>query len=256
MFKKILIVNILLLGSVIVSIAQQYEKLRVAVFEPFSSSLAIDGVTKEAVRELISSTFFNTGKYTLVERALLQQVLKEQIMSNSDVIDDSQATELGRLVGANKIILSVISMVGERIMLSIKVIDAKTAAVELQKAKVVGSNDLLDAVEPLTLELLGVKSNIVTTVTTQNNNLETVFACGLEIQKYDLYERKVKYDDVVIPAGWRLPTRDELKCMCKEQRKIGNLKTNSWSNYFTGELNKRWNEIYIWQKDQVTSKTK
>ena len=261
--KKFLIVNILLLGSII-TIAQQGEKLRVAVFDPSSSSVAIDGGTKEAVRELISSTFVNTGKYIMVERAALQQVIKEQKMSNTDEFDESQATELGRLANANKVILSVVSMVGGRNMLSIKVIDVKTATVELQKTKLVSSNDLLDAVEPLTLELLGEKPSAVTTVTqsqpkkedkkpekntpaapVQNDNSETIFACGLEIQRYDLYTEKVKYEEVSIPSGWRLPTRDELKCMCKEKKKIGHFKTNSFSNYFTGEFNRRGNKIYI-----------
>lgn len=43
-------------------------------------------------------------------------------------------------------------------MLSIKVIDVKTATVDQQKTKIVSSNDLLDIVEPLTLELLGEKA--------------------------------------------------------------------------------------------------
>ncbi len=51
-------------------------------------------------------------------------------------------------------------------MLSIKIIDVMTASIDKQKTKIVSSNDLLDAVEPLTLEMLGeeavyVKQNTV-----------------------------------------------------------------------------------------------
>jgi hypothetical protein len=134
---------------------QQEQKLRVAVFDPSSSGTAIDEGTKVAVRELISSTFVNTGKYTIVERSLLDRVMKEQAFSNTDVVDESQATELGRLAGANKVVLSVVTLVGGRNMLSVKVIDVQTATVDQQKTKIVSSNDLLDVVEPLTLELLG-----------------------------------------------------------------------------------------------------
>jgi len=158
MFRKFLVTSALLLA--IFSIKAQDEKaqdgkLRVAVFDPTSSSVAIDEGTRDAVRELISTAFVNTGKYSIVERSLLQQVMKEQKISNTDAFDESQATELGRLAGANKVVLSVVSLVGGRNMLSIKLIDVKTATIDLQKIKIVNSNDLLDVVEPLTLELLG-----------------------------------------------------------------------------------------------------
>jgi len=136
-------------------LAQEDQKLRVAVFDPTSSSVAIDGGTIEAVRELVSSVFVNTGKYTMVERSMLQQIMKEQKMSNTDAFDESQATELGKLAGANKVVLSVVSMVGGRNMLSIKIIDVQTATIDQQKTKIVGTNDLLEAIEPLALELLG-----------------------------------------------------------------------------------------------------
>jgi hypothetical protein len=134
----------------------QEEKLRVAVFDPTSSGTAIDEGSKVAVRELVSSAFVNTGKYNIVERSLLEKVMKEQEFSNSGVVDDSQATEIGKLAGAHKVVLSVVTLVGGRNMLSIKVIDVKTATIDQQKTRLVQTNDLLDVVEPLTLELLGV----------------------------------------------------------------------------------------------------
>jgi len=167
--------TVLCMLVIALALQAQNDKLRVAVFDPTSSSTSIDSGTKEAVREIVSSTFVNTGKYIMVERSLLQQVMKEQKFSNTDVVDESQATELGRLAGANKVVLSVVSLVGGRNMLSIKVIDVKTATIDQQKTKVVSSNDLLDFVEPLTLELLGEKASTGTVVQsssstpTQNN---------------------------------------------------------------------------------------
>ena len=133
-------------------------KLRVAVFDPSSSGTPIDEGTKVAVREIISSTLVNTGKYNIVERSLLQQIMKEQEFSNTDVVDDSQATQLGKLAGANKVVLSVITLVGGRNMLSIKIIDVQTATIDQQTTKMVTSNDMLDFVEPLTFEVLGEKA--------------------------------------------------------------------------------------------------
>ncbi len=127
---------------------------RVAIFDPTSSGTSIDEGTKVAIREIISSTIVNIGDYNIVERSMLEKVMQEQSFSNSGVVDDSQATEIGKLAGANKVIVSVITMTGGRNMLSIKMIDVKTASVERQKVKVVTSGELLDIIEPMTLSLI------------------------------------------------------------------------------------------------------
>ena len=137
------------------SLQAQNDRLRIAIFDPTSSGTGIDEGTKLAVREIISSAFVNTGKYTIVERSLLEKVMNEQMFSNSGAVDDSQASEIGRLAGANKIVLSVITLAGGRNMLSIKLVDVNTASVERQKTQVITSHELLDVVEPLTMELMG-----------------------------------------------------------------------------------------------------
>lgn len=133
----------------------QDERLRIAVFDPTSSGTSIDEGTKIAIRELISSTIVNTGRHSIVERSLLEKVMQEQSFSNSGAVDDSQMTEIGKLAGANKIIVSVVTLTGGRNMLSVKMIDVMTANVERQKVKIVTSGELLDIVEPMTLELIG-----------------------------------------------------------------------------------------------------
>ena len=133
----------------------QNDKVRLAVFDPTSSGTGIDEGTRMAVREIISSTFVNTGKYTIVERSLIEKIMQEQKFSISGAVEDSQATEIGKILGANKIVLSVISLAGGRNVLSIKLVDVQTANVERQKTQVITSNELLNVVEPLTLQLMG-----------------------------------------------------------------------------------------------------
>lgn len=144
----------------ILSAGAQEDKLRIAVFDPSSSGTSIDEGTKIAIREIISSTIVNTGTHSIVERSLLEKVMQEQSFSNSGVVDDNQMTEIGKLAGANKIIVSVVTLTGGRNMLSIKMIDVKTANVERQKVKVVTSGELLDAVEPMTLSLIGMETPV------------------------------------------------------------------------------------------------
>jgi len=220
MFKKILIVSALFLGSVAVISAQ--EKLRVAVFDPSSSGTNVDEGTKVAVREIISSTFVNTGKYIMVERSLLTTIMKEQKFSNTDVVDESQATKLGKLAGANKVVLSVISLVGGRNMLSIKIIDVQTATIEQQKTKIVSSNDLLDFVELLTLETMGELAN---NKVSSNTNTTSNSASGVSMQTNDVFTVFPGFGFMVINNGLGKGTWLEAKNTCAELNRGG---FNDW----------------------------
>ena len=130
------------------------DKIRVAVFDPVSGGNGIDAGTVIAIREIIGSTIVNTGEYSLVERSMLESVMEEQAFTNSGIVDDTQATEIGKLAGANKVVVSVITAVAGHNMLSIKMIDVETATVEKQRVKVVAPEDLLFTVEPLTASLI------------------------------------------------------------------------------------------------------
>ncbi|MDR1415995.1 MAG: CsgG/HfaB family protein [Prevotellaceae bacterium] len=262
------------------ALSAQGQKLRVAVFDPTSSGAAVDEGTKVAVREIISSTFVNTGKYTIVERSLLDKVMKEQAFSNSDVVDESQATELGRLAGANKVVLSVVTLVSGRNMLSVKIIDVQTATVDQQKTKIVSSSDLLDVVEPLTLELMGEEATKAAPGGAQVSSTPLAAAqikvasqatsCGCEVQAKDamqnlsvysvndklgqMHKAAKKAGDIVTPIelwpkalssfcpeGWRVPTFTELQCMYQEKGKIGGF--DNGECYYSSKINTR-----IWYK--------
>lgn len=180
---------LLLLGITmsIVNLNAQESKIKVAVLDPTTSGIAMDEGTKLAVQELISSSLVNTGKFTIVERSMIDKIVKEQSFQNSDIADNSQATAIGKLSGASKVFLSAVSLVGGRNMLSIKIIDVETATIEQQKTKIVNSSDLLDIVEPLTLELIGAKTNSsYTTITQQHNSSTNLESPQTQIIRYEL----------------------------------------------------------------------
>jgi len=162
--------------AVCFSLHAQNEKLRVAVLDTSTSGATIDEGTRIAIREIISSTFVNTGKYTIVERSMVERVMQEQKFSTSGAVDDSQASLIGRLAGANKVVLSVITLVGDRNMLSIKLVDVNTASVEKQKIQVIKTNEVLIVVEPMTMELMNEEAtlNQQTPISTNTNTKQTI----------------------------------------------------------------------------------
>ena len=162
------IVFLCLFTVALFSLQAQNEKLRVAVFDPTSSGTGIDEGTRMAVREIISSTFVNTGKYIIVERSLIERVMQEQQFTNSGAVDDSQASEIGRLAGANKIVLTVVAQAGNNTLLSVKLVDVNSASVEKQKTQMMGANQILDFVEPITKDLIK-EISVEPAITNQQN---------------------------------------------------------------------------------------
>jgi hypothetical protein len=199
--------------------AQKSTILRVAVLDP--SAIGIDEGTKIMVREMISSVFVNTGKYSIVERSLLDKIMKEQAFSHTDAVDESQATQLGKLAGAQKVVLSIITRADSRNMLSIKIIDVQTATVEKQKAKVIDRYALLDEITPLTQELLGERVAQATpmqiTVLSSTNVKTSAYERQVEFMFRGVTSKKnptvkLYIDDQLIGEG-SLNTGFRLRCM-------------------------------------------
>lgn len=154
--KKTIFFLLLMLLVGFASNAQE-AKQRVAILDPVMSGQALDDGLRISVREIISACLVNYGEnFSIVERSLLDKVMQEAKFSNTDAVDEAQATELGKLAGADKVIVSVLTRSSEtRCMLSIKMINVKTATIEKQHAKLVNYDSVLDVTEPLTLAILG-----------------------------------------------------------------------------------------------------
>jgi hypothetical protein len=136
------------------------------------------------------------------------------------------------------------------------VIDVQTATVDRQKTKIVSADDLLDAVEPLTLELMGEEVAASTPsgrASSAKTSVKTSQAtdCGCEIQAEDAvsnltwsnieraatkkYKEKTgkwalritdlplseTIDSFCPEGGWRAPTFAELECMYRNRDMIG-----------------------------------
>lgn len=168
-------------------------KLRIAVFDPSTSGRSIDEGAKIAIREIISSTLVNTGLYDIVERSLLEKVMQEQSFSNSGAVDDSQMTEIGKLAGANKIVLTVASFTGGRCVVSIKIIDVMTASVDRQRVRIFELDKLFESIEPMTLSL-------VETALSVDYNLHADISSNSSIDesKSDVADNKVEVGEAEI----------------------------------------------------------
>lgn len=106
----------------------EVKQFRVGVLE----FLDLQGQTSQLgkfIGEDLTTAFFEKGKFSLVERSLLQQVMREHALTLSGIIDVTQAQEIGKAVGADAIVTGSISDIGNEIKANARLIDVRSGIV-------------------------------------------------------------------------------------------------------------------------------
>ena len=85
--------------------------------------------TASGVMVFIENAFVNVGKVRVVDRQNIAKIIKEYEFQQSDLTDESTAVEIGKLSGADIIVIGSISYVGEMYYLNIKIISVETAEI-------------------------------------------------------------------------------------------------------------------------------
>jgi len=97
-----------------------------------------------------------TGRYRLIDKMQRESLLREMEFSYEDCTDESCQLEIGKLLAANQIVVGSIGKVGERYLLTIKLIDVETGeAVKTGSEKYNDLNQLIDDSERLATEFVG-----------------------------------------------------------------------------------------------------
>ena len=81
----------------------------------------------------MENAFVNVGKVRVVERKNIEEILEEYKFQASGLIDEGTAIEIGKLSGADIIVIGSINRVGGIFYLNIKLIEVKTG-------EIIGSN--------------------------------------------------------------------------------------------------------------------
>ena len=154
MKKVIITISIALL-----SLSAMAADRRVAVLQPAGN---VSNDIKEIVRELISSAIVNAAGYTVLERQLLDDVLKEQRIQIGGLITDNEILKIGELSGANYVFVTSVTPLDRNYFISVKLVDAQTAKIEKQSTDQTqsGTSDLIGVVQTLASGIVGAIGSI------------------------------------------------------------------------------------------------
>ena len=107
----------------------QERQFKVAVFDPVGK---VEDAILQIVREEISSVLVNRKGYTVLERQLINKVLEENKFQGEGLVNESEISEIGKIMGADYVFISSITPLNDNYYLSCKMIEVATARIEKQ----------------------------------------------------------------------------------------------------------------------------
>ena len=127
--------------------------LKVAVLD-LASRVTNETIDVITLTEMLQAEFANQKAFKVVERSMLNKVLEEHKLSMSG-LTEREASKVGALAGAQKIITGSVSKMGDRYVLIIKGIDTKTGVVEVSdQAMAYHVDGLMNAIPSTALRLV------------------------------------------------------------------------------------------------------
>jgi TolB-like protein len=98
----------------------------------------------EALTEKMVSQLVNLRRFKVIERTALDKVLQEQQLQVSGIVDDKAAVQVGRVAGADAIVLASVVQKGSGGKVNMRVIDTETSETIVARGEQVSGSDIED----------------------------------------------------------------------------------------------------------------
>lgn len=97
-----------------------------------------------ALTDKMVSQLVNLRRFKVIERTALDKVLQEQQLQVSGVVDDETAVKVGRVAGADAIVIAGVVQHGSGSKVNVRVIDTETSETIVARGEQVAGNDVED----------------------------------------------------------------------------------------------------------------
>lgn len=165
-----------------------------------------NALVENYVTDALTEAMFNTGKIKIVERASIEKILSEQQFQDSALVNESTASEIGNLTGANYVCYGTVKDLGNQITLNVKVVEVSTAELCAMGRETVAKDEYLSGVGFEARKTGGIAKKGNTTANAKTakhveNNLWTVQKFRNDFDGYTQYTFMLKgpnYDYFVV----------------------------------------------------------
>ncbi|MFC1669201.1 CsgG/HfaB family protein [Spirochaetota bacterium] len=129
------------------------EKTRIAVID--LKGEGISKVVASTITNLIRSHMVDSGLFTVVERAQMGEILKEQGLQMTGCTDSSCAVKVGKLLSARKILVGEVTKIGKIIIITVRVVDVERGVAEFSSnVKAKGFDNIDKSAKKLSVRLM------------------------------------------------------------------------------------------------------
>lgn len=159
-FPTIRFFRILVLAMVCCSVFStanaDFQKTKIAVldFELIGEKLETAGMGA-ILSEWFITSIVKSGRFDVVERAMLQKIISEQKLSSTGFIDESSATELGKILGVKVIISGSVLNLRGSVEINSRVISVESGSIiAAENIRSSADSDLHNLVDELTAKII------------------------------------------------------------------------------------------------------
>jgi TolB-like protein len=134
----------------------EFKKTKIAVldFQLVGDKLKTEDIGK-IVAEWLITGLVETGRFDVIERALLQKVVEEQKIGISGMIDQRSAAQLGKLLGVKTIVSGTVLSVGGSVEINARLISVETGSImTAEKVRADRSDRLNDLVSQIVSKIV------------------------------------------------------------------------------------------------------
>lgn len=129
-------------------------KIAVLDFELYGTGFSTEELGT-MVAEWFITSLVTDGRFEVVERARLQQLIAEQKLGTSGIIDDTSASKLGKILGAKIVVTGSVLKYEENLEINARVISVEDGGIiAAENISCRASNDLRSVVKELTTAIV------------------------------------------------------------------------------------------------------
>ena len=108
--KKISLIIMLLMAFAMTATAQN-KKMKIAVMD-FKAGVGVNAAEVEGLSDMLINTMYESGKFNIVERSQIKQVLKEWDFQASELTNE-QLVQVGRILGVESVLIGTVNFLAE-----------------------------------------------------------------------------------------------------------------------------------------------
>jgi hypothetical protein len=162
--KKYIFLSLLVIAVIFSITAQEGTFPTIAVMDVAATNTS--DVKSQVIYEYIVDVVNRANLYTIVERAALQAAIKEMEISASGMVDDTTAAEIGKLAGAELILISNLIVDDGITYLSARIVSVETGQVNNTAMLQIQEDEYIASLANRTIsQLLGVDAGKTVTET-------------------------------------------------------------------------------------------